>query len=126
MLAAVTAVNKRVTSLARVLNSETVADGVVVESSNPKTPVHAMVKRKDGATYVFSAAMYCEATKATFRVKGLAGKADGRALGEGRTIRVNNGLFTMRWPATACICTGLRSSVRQPPKRLLRRTRELL
>ena len=94
MLAAVTAVNKRVTSLARVLNTETVADGVLVESTNPKTPVHAMVKRKDGATYVFSAAMYCEETKATFRVKGLAGTRAAEALGEGRTIRVDNGLFT--------------------------------
>ena len=94
MLAAVTAVNKRVSSLARVLNSETVADGVRVKSTNQKTPVHAMVKRKDGATYIFSAAMYCEETKATFRVKGLAGTRTAEALGEGRTIRVDNGLFT--------------------------------
>ena len=94
MLAAVTAVNQQVTSLARVLNSPTIVDGVMVESTNPKTPVHAMVKHKDGATYVFSAAMYCEETKATFRIKGLTGTRTAEVLGEDRTVRVQNGVFT--------------------------------
>ncbi len=94
MLAAVTAVNKRIASLARVLNSATIAEGVVVESTNPKTPVHAVVKRKDGATYVFSAAMYCEKTEATFRVKGLTVARRAKVLDEDRTVRVNNGVFS--------------------------------
>lgn len=94
MLAAVTAVNQQITSLAPVLNSATLVDGVVVESTNPKTPVHAMVKRRDGATYIFSAAMYCEETKATFRVNGLRGNRTAEALGEDRTVRVQNGVFT--------------------------------
>jgi hypothetical protein len=94
MLAAVTAVNQQVTALARVLNSPTVGDGVVVESTNSKAPVHAMVKRKDGATYVFSVAMYCEETKAIFRVKGLTGTRTAEVLGEDRTVRIQNGTFT--------------------------------
>jgi hypothetical protein len=93
MLAAVTAVNLQVASLARVLNSPTVADGVVVKSTNPKTPVHAMVKHQDTATYVFSAAMYCEETQATFHVKGLTGSWAAEVLGEDRTVRVQNGTF---------------------------------
>jgi hypothetical protein len=94
MLAEVTAANKQIASLARVLNSPTIADGVVVESTNPKTPVHAMVKCKDGATYIFSAAMYCAATKATFRVKGLTGTRTAEVLGESRTLPVDNGVLT--------------------------------
>ena len=82
------------TSVTLTQNAGTVPNGVLVESTNPKTLVHAMVKRKDGATYVLSAAMYCEETKANFRVKGLAGARTAEALGEGRTIRVDNGLFT--------------------------------
>ena len=94
MLAAVTAVNQQITSLARVLNSATIVDGVAVESTNPKTPVHAMVKRQGGATYVFSAAMYGEETKATFRVQGLMGNRTAEVLGEDRQVRVQNGVFT--------------------------------
>lgn len=94
MLAAVTAVNRQIASLARVLNSPPVVDGVVVESTNPKTPVHAIVKHQDGATYVFSAAMYCEATEATFRVQGVTGNRIAEVLGEDRTVRVQNGVFT--------------------------------
>ncbi len=116
MLAAVTTVNKRITSLARVLNSETVVDGVVVDSTNPKTPVHAMVKRKDGATYVFSAAMYCEEAKATFRVKGLTGTRTAEASAKaGRSVSTTAYSPTPS-PATACICTGLRSSWKRSSK----------
>ena len=78
MLAAVTTVNKRITSLARVLNSETVVDGVVVESTNPKTPVHAMVKRKDGATYV-SRGDVLRRGQGHFPRQGLGGNPDGRS-----------------------------------------------
>lgn len=94
MLATVTAVNQQIASLARVLNSPTVVDGVVVESSNFKTPVHAIVKQMDQATYVFSAAMYCEETQAAFRVKGVPGNRTAEALGEDRKVRVQDGVFT--------------------------------
>jgi len=94
MLAAVTAVNRQVAALAPVLNSPPVVDGVVIESTNPRTPVHAIVKRKAGATYVFSAALYGEETNATFRVQGLAGNRTAEAIGEDRTLRVQDGVFS--------------------------------
>ena len=94
MLTMVTSVNRQIRELSPVLNSPTIADVVVVESSNAKTPVHAMVKRKGGAAYVFSAAMYGEPTKATFRLKDLAGTPAARVLGEDRTVPVAGGVFT--------------------------------
>ncbi len=94
MLAMVTAVNQQITSLARLLNSATVVDGVAVASTNPKTPVHAMVKRQGGATYVFSAGMYGEETQATFRVQDLTGNRTADVIGEDRQVRVQNGVFT--------------------------------
>jgi hypothetical protein len=94
MLAMVTSVNQQIAKLARVLNSPTIADGASVASANPRTPVHAMVKNKDGATYVFSVAMYSEATKADFRVKGLEGEAVAEVLGEDRTVPVRDGAFS--------------------------------
>ncbi|MBI3923592.1 MAG: hypothetical protein HY318_19390 [Armatimonadetes bacterium] len=94
MLATVTATNQQITKLARVLNSPTLDGAAIVTSTNPKTPVHAMVKRKDGATYVFAVAMYQEATRATFRIAGLKGKRTAEVLGENRTVPVKNGLFT--------------------------------
>ncbi len=66
MLAAVTKINRQIHDLAPVLNSPTVADGVKVASSNPDVPVDAMVKRHNGATYVFAAGMRNTATRATF------------------------------------------------------------
>jgi hypothetical protein len=37
--------------------------------------------------------MYCEETKATFRVKGLTGNRTAEAIGEDRKISVQNGVF---------------------------------
>jgi hypothetical protein len=88
MLAAVTAINRQIHELAPVLNSPTVADAVTVESSDPYTPVHAIVKRHDGATYLLSVSMYSRDTTATFRLKNMAGAQTAEVLGEGRTIAV--------------------------------------
>ncbi len=98
VLAAVTALNRQIRNLAPVLNSPPVPDGVLVESSNPKTPVHALVKEKGGATYIFSAAMYSEETTVTFRVKGLRGTQVAEVIGEGRTIPVRDGVFSDTFP----------------------------
>ena len=101
MLTMVTAVNRQITELARVLNSPTIAAGVVVESANPKTPVHAMVKRKDGATYVFSVAMYQEATQAKFRLASLTGVVQAEVLGETRSIPVKDGVVSDKFEGNA-------------------------
>ncbi len=66
MLAMVTSVNQQIHRLAAVLNSPTITDGVTVQASNPKTPVHAMVKRQGNVTYVFAVAMYRERPRPSF------------------------------------------------------------
>ena len=93
MLEAVTRLNRQIHELAPVLNSPTLADAVKVISSNRVTPVHAMVKRHGGATYLFAVAMYKEPTKATFELRGV-GQARGEVLDEARTIEVRAGRFT--------------------------------
>jgi len=94
MLATVTTVNKQIASLARVLNSPTIPDAILVESTNPRTPVHTLLKRKDGATYVFAAAMYAEATQATFKIAGQDGERTAEVLDENRSIPVKDGRFS--------------------------------
>jgi hypothetical protein len=97
MLAAVTALNKQVHSLASVINSPTVVDAASVTSSAPNVPVHVMVKRRDGATYLFAVSLYHEQTEAAFQVAGLGAESVAEALEEGRTIPVKNGRFTDRF-----------------------------
>ena len=94
ILAAVTEINGQVTSLAPVINSPTIKDGVAVLSAEEYTPVHAIAKQYDGATYVFSVAMYRRDTTASFTVKGLGPVAVAEVIGEERTIEVENGQFT--------------------------------
>ncbi|RPH39363.1 MAG: hypothetical protein EHM91_12485 [Planctomycetota bacterium] len=88
LLAGITAVNKQIQSLAPVLNSPTVVDGVAVTSD---APVDAIVKRQGDSTYVFAVAMREQAAKATFTVKGARGTAE--VLGENRSIPVKDGTF---------------------------------
>jgi len=101
MLAAVTAINNRIHKLAPVLNSPTIADGAIVTSTNAKTPVHAMVKQHDGATYVFAVAMYEDETTATIQVAGLSGSKTVEVLDESRTITIANGKFTDKFKGNA-------------------------
>jgi hypothetical protein len=93
MTAAVKAINEQVHTLAPVLNSPTVADGVTVASSAKGVPVEAVVKRKDGATYVLAVGMRDGPTTATFAVAGLTGKAKVEVLGEDRTLDAADGTF---------------------------------
>jgi hypothetical protein len=97
MLEAVTAINRQIHSLAAVINSPTLTDAATVTSSNPHVPVNVMVKRHDGATYLFAVAMYRQETEATFRIAGLAARAVAEILGENRTVRIENGRFTERF-----------------------------
>ena len=87
MLAQVTAVNRQIQELAPVLNSETVADGVQVESSSAEVPVEAVLKQHDDRQYVFAVPFREGATTATFRVKGMPAKATVEVLGENRTVQ---------------------------------------
>ena len=102
MAAAVAAINKQIQQLAPVLNSPTVTDGVRVASSAADVPVEAMVKRRDGATYVFAVAMRDGTTTATFTVAGLTGRAKVEVLGENRTLEVRDGVLQGRVRAVGC------------------------
>ena len=79
--------------LAPVLNSPVVPDGATVTSSAEAVPIDTMVKRHDGATYLFAVGMRNAAAKGTFAVHGLK-NATAEILGEGRKIPVRDGKFT--------------------------------
>jgi len=94
MLQAVTDINAQIRELAPVLNSPTLPFGARVQSSNAEVPVDVMVKRLDGATYVFSVGMRNAATTGSFDVVGLPAQCTAEVLGEGREIPVVDGEFT--------------------------------
>jgi ferric-dicitrate binding protein FerR (iron transport regulator) len=91
LLAAVTALNRQIRSLAPVLNSPTVKGEVSVGSGSGGVPVGALVKRCDGALYVFAAALREGSAVATFTVP--AGSL-AEVLGEGREIEIRQGRFS--------------------------------
>jgi len=93
MLEAVTAINRQIHELAPVLNSPTVLDGAVVKSSSPDVPIHAMVKRHAGATYLFAVAMRNAPARAEFTLPGIPARATAEVLGESRRITVQRGRF---------------------------------
>ncbi len=94
LLRGVTEINRQVHDLARVINSPTVVDGATVKTSDETVPIEIMVKRHEGATYVFAVAMRDGETTGTFSVNGLEGDATATVLGEDRTIDVSGGSFT--------------------------------
>jgi RNA polymerase sigma factor (sigma-70 family) len=91
MLAQVTEINRQINRLAPALNSPTIADGITVESSAADVPIEAMLKRHEGATYVFAVCMRGGNATASFRVAGLKGKVE--VLDEGRNIEARDGVF---------------------------------
>lgn len=101
MLAGVTALNRQIQELAPVLNSPTVAAAATATSAAPNVlPIDALVKRHNGALYVFAAAMRAggsaaAAQRGVFTLRDLpAGSAaTAEVLGEGRTIPVRGGRF---------------------------------
>ncbi|MHC4509345.1 MAG: hypothetical protein ACYTAO_10380, partial [Planctomycetota bacterium] len=93
MLSAVTKINRQITRLAPVLNSPTIRDAASVSSSNESMPVATMVKKHDGATYLFAVAMREGKTTATFDLRKLRDGITVEVLGENRTIAVKDGVF---------------------------------
>ena len=94
MLAAVTAINKQIASLAPVLNSPTVTNGAQVQTDNADAPVDVMVKSYQGLTYIFAAEMRNASTKATITVPGLKLGSTVTVLDENRTIDTKDTSFT--------------------------------
>ena len=104
MLRAVAAINLQITLLAPVLNSPTVSDAVTVSSSDPQVPVAAMLKRHEGASYLFAVAMRSGDTTATFTLKGLAGEKKVEVLGEERSLSAPGGAFSDGFKSWAVHC----------------------
>jgi hypothetical protein len=93
MLAGVTAINREVQALAPVLNSPTIANGATVSNDNKTNTVAAMVKRHEGATYVFAVGMRNGPARATFTLKDLPPDAEVEVLGESRRVPITRGAF---------------------------------
>jgi hypothetical protein len=93
MLAAVTAINRQIAELAPVLNSPSVANDVTVESSVKDVPVEALVKRHDGALYVFAVAMRGGKTATRFKIASREAAAKVEVLGENRSLELKDNEF---------------------------------
>jgi hypothetical protein len=94
MAGAVAALDHQISSLAPVLNTPSVANGVRVFSSNGKTPVDMMLKRGQGSTYLFTvAARPGGPTTATFTLRDFPPHARAVVLDENRQIEITNGTF---------------------------------
>ena len=94
MLSEVTSINKQIRNLTPVLKSPGAPDAASVTSSNAAAPIDLLVKRKDGATYIFAAGMRSENTSGAFMVRGIHGDANVEVLGENRAITAHDGKFT--------------------------------
>ena len=90
---AVSTVNAQISSLAPILNTQSVENGVTTVSSNPAVIVDAMVKRSGGCTYLFAVAMRPGNTTATFSLRDFMGNSTVEAVGEGRHLHTINGVF---------------------------------
>jgi hypothetical protein len=104
MLKAVMAINRQVAELAPVLNRPTVTNAAQVTCSDTNVPVHFMLKRRAGATYLFAVAMRSGETIATFTVKGIEDKTVVEVLGEDRTLQVRKGDFRDEFNDFAAHC----------------------
>jgi hypothetical protein len=91
MLAAVTALNQQIQSLAPVLNGPAITNLLTVGTSNGAVPIDAMTKQCGGTTYVFAAAMRSGTTTGTFTLP-FGTNAD--VIGESRQITITNGTFS--------------------------------
>jgi hypothetical protein len=91
---AMIAINAQVTSLARVLNTPSVANGVTVFSSNANSPIDWMLKRYGGSTFLFAmGGKDGGATTGSFRLRDFPDRAVAAVLGEDRRILIKHGEF---------------------------------
>jgi len=98
MREALTALDAQMRELAPALNTPSVANGVDTQSSNPATPIDAMLKRQGGSTYLFAmGARPGGATVAMFKLRGAPRNVVATVLGESRTILVRGGVFQDRF-----------------------------
>lgn len=93
MLSEVTRINRQITNLAPVLNSQTINNAATVLTGNKDVPVAIMVKKYKGSTYLFAVGMRDGKTDATFTIKSLKGERSVEVLDEGRKIELKDGVF---------------------------------
>jgi hypothetical protein len=96
MARGVAALNRQILELAPVLNSPNVEGGAAVSSSREEIPVDFVLKKKDGQSYLFAAAMRDGQTTASIALTG-AGDGQVEVLGEGRTLDVTGGRWQDRF-----------------------------
>ena len=94
MVAAVTALNQEVKSVARLLNSANIPGVVSVTSSNGAAPIDMMVKANGQVLEVFAAIGRTGTATATFTIAGMTGNAAAAVNGEGRSVNVVAGRFS--------------------------------
>jgi hypothetical protein len=91
MMKEIKAINTRVNSLARVLNSPGTSGFASVSSSNQLVPVDFMTKKLGNINYIFAVSMRCGFTTATFNVT--SGKSV-EVIDEDRTLIISEGKFS--------------------------------
>ncbi len=93
MASAVATINDQITSLAPVLNTRSVTNGVTVASSNADVPVDMMLKRYNGETYLFAVSMRPGITTAKFTLRSFPENAEAEVIGENRIKIISNGIM---------------------------------
>ncbi|HVV50176.1 MAG TPA: hypothetical protein VHO06_10990 [Polyangia bacterium] len=94
MVAAVTALNAQIETLAPELNSADIPNLASVTSSNSAAPIDLMVKAHGQTLYLFAAVSRAGTATGTFTVAGMTGGATATVLGESRTVKVTAGTFS--------------------------------
>jgi hypothetical protein len=93
MLAAIQAINRQLARLAPVLNASTLTPGARVVSDPAEVPLATVLKRHDGALYLFAVAMREGETTASFEVPDAPPRAHVEVLGEHRQLAAERGCF---------------------------------
>jgi hypothetical protein len=86
-------VNDRITELAPVLNTQTVANGAGIVLSDTSVTVDKMVKRFGGYTYLFAVVTKSGNTSVSFSLRDFQGNSTIEVIGENRSIPVVDGIF---------------------------------
>ncbi len=90
MKTAITAINKRISALAPVLNGPSLSNKAAIASN---APIDIMVKSHAGSVYIFAAAASGNPGTAAFSIAGLSGPTAIEVLDEDRTLTASDGKF---------------------------------
>lgn len=85
--------NKQITTLAPVLNTQSIANAATIVSHNSAIPVDIMAKRYKNFTYIFAVSMRPGDTDVEINLRKFKANSSIEVLGESRTIKSVNGIF---------------------------------